>query len=366
MMPNEVAIDKHTISYFRRKLLGWFDIYGRHSLPWQINKTPYKVWLSEVMLQQTQVSTVIPYFNKFMQRFPNVSDLAKADLDEVLSLWAGLGYYRRARFLHACAQKVMQDYNGKFPVNLDGLIELPGIGRSTAGAIMSLSMGQKAAILDGNVKRVLSRFFAVEQPLNESNGMKHLWLLAEILTPNKRFDAYNQAMMDLGATCCTRHKPLCSECPVAKKCKALAGGDVMRFPVRPAKKKVKPKRQTQMLILINEHQQILLEKRDHSGIWPGLYSLPEADIAHNVIDLCQQVWSLSTANTQLLDSFTHQFTHFNLEINPVICEVQAANQMQLTAPENNYSWHDHKNIDKLGIPAPVKKILNSLKGTQHV
>lgn len=365
-MADEVTINKNTISYFRRKLLDWFDVHGRHSLPWQIDKTPYKVWLSEVMLQQTQVSTVIPYFNKFMQRFPKIGDLAQANLDEVLSLWAGLGYYRRARFLHACAQKVVNEYNGKFPVDLNELIKLPGIGRSTAGAIMSLSMNQKAAILDGNVKRVLSRFFAIEEPLNEGSGMKHLWLLAETLTPNKRYDAYNQAMMDLGATCCTRHKPLCSECPLAKKCEALASGDVMRFPIRPAKKKAKPKRQTQMLILINEHNQILLEKRDHSGIWPGLYSLPEADVEHNAADLCQQVWSLSSATTKSLDSFTHQFTHFNLVINPVICQVIASNQIKLAAPENNYSWHDHKNIDKLGIPAPVKKILNSLKGTQYV
>jgi len=351
---------KTVINYFRKKLLAWHEKYGRHTLPWQINKTPYKVWLSEVMLQQTQVSTVIPYFNKFINRFPKVEDLAQAEIDEVMSLWAGLGYYRRAKFLYACAQMVCEDFNAVFPTNLEDLIKLPGIGRSTAGAIMSLSMNKRAAILDGNVKRVMSRFFAIETPLNESSGMKNLWQLAEILTPHKHFAAYNQAMMDLGATCCTRHKPNCEDCPLIKKCNAYALGEPTQFPVRPLKKKIKPKRQTKMLILVNKHNQILLEKRTDDGIWPGLYSLPEAGHASDAKVICQQQWSLDTKSISELENFTHQFTHFNLDIKPVVCHIESNGRLLNSSAEQNTSWHNIHDSLNLGIPAPVKKILKSI------
>jgi A/G-specific adenine glycosylase len=357
------TLDSKTIQYFRRKCLAWFDLYGRHTLPWQMNKTPYKVWLSEVMLQQTQVNTVIPYFNNFIEEFPTVLELAQADLDQVLSLWAGLGYYRRAKYLHGCAQTVIAEFNGEFPTDLKSLMSLPGIGRSTAGAIMSLSMNEKAAILDGNVKRVLSRFLAIEKPLTESSGMKDLWAVAEQLTPNKRFDAYNQALMDLGATCCTRHKPSCDDCPLVKKCKAYAQGDPIKYPVRPLKIKAKPKRQTQMLILVNRHNHVLLEKRSHNGIWPGLYSLPEAGFSEEPVHICNQSWSFKAHTTRELDQFTHQFTHFNLHIKPVVCHVEHQTSACLTlndAISDQYSWHAISDALKLGIPAPVKKLLKPL------
>jgi A/G-specific adenine glycosylase len=355
------SIKSNQITFFRKQLLTWFDQYGRHSLPWQIKKTPYKVWLSEVMLQQTQVNTVIPYFQKFLERFPKVTSLANANLDDVLSLWAGLGYYRRARYLHQCAQSVVSDFNGEFPTSLEQLITLPGIGRSTAGAIMSLSMNKKAAILDGNVKRVLSRFLAIEEPLNESSGMKHLWCIAEALTPNERFDAYNQAMMDLGATCCTRSKPLCEHCPLSKKCQAYASGQPTDYPIRAIKKKAKPTRKTQMLVLVNSKNEIFLEKRNQSGIWPGLFSLPELLIDSDIATMCKDQWSLDVQEVQKIDTFTHQFTHFSLTIQPSLCYVKIGKANVLRdSILDTFSWHTFQEALNLGIPAPVKKIIQSL------
>ena len=349
------------ITFFRKKLLTWFDQYGRHSLPWQIQKTPYKVWLSEVMLQQTQVITVIPYFQKFIETFPTVDRLANANLDDVLSLWAGLGYYRRARYLHQCSQTVMDNFNGEFPESLEDLITLPGIGRSTAGAILSLSMNKKAAILDGNVKRVLSRFLAINEPLNESSGMKHLWCIAEALTPNERFDAYNQAMMDLGATCCTRSKPLCEHCPLSKKCQAYATGQPTNFPIRAIKTKAKPTRKTQMLVLVNSKNEILLEKRDHTGIWPGLFSLPELPIDSDIAKICKDQWSLHLQDIHKVDMFMHQFTHFNLQITPALCAIHSKTKHTLRdSVDDNFAWHSITQALTLGIPAPVKKIIQSL------
>lgn len=357
----KVNLDDSCIKYFRKHLLQWFDQFGRHDLPWQLDITPYKVWLSEIMLQQTQVQTVIPYYEKFLASFPTLQALATAELDDVLSHWAGLGYYRRAKFLHQCAQTVMQQHQGELPQQLDALVKLPGIGPSTAGAVLSLSMQQRGVILDGNVKRVLSRFFAIQEPLNESKGMKHLWHIAEQLTPNKRNNHFNQAMMDMGATCCTRSKPNCSDCPLQLKCLAYAEGIPEQYPIRPIKTKTKPKRSTVMLILVNQHQQILMYKRPSDGIWPQLYSFPEIDMdaTSKLKQITKKHWGLTLIDFETIKPFSHQFTHFTLQITPIICYT---NQPKEQAFHNNMNpaWYHITQAHELGIPAPVKKILKHL------
>ena len=262
-----------TTNAFSTRVLAWFDENGRKDLPWQHDISPYRVWISEIMLQQTQVATVIPYYESFMQRFPDVLALADASEDEVMHLWSGLGYYSRARNLHKSAKMVAHELGGVFPQTLDGMIALPGIGRSTAGAILSIASGQQTAILDGNVKRVLARFQAVEGWPGKTPVLNELWEYAEAYTPMARVADYTQAMMDLGATVCTRSRPQCGDCPLVADCEGHASGEPTRYPGKKPKK-VLPVKQTCMVVL--EHQgQILLEKRPPTGIWPGLWSLPE-------------------------------------------------------------------------------------------
>ncbi|MGY8869166.1 MAG: A/G-specific adenine glycosylase, partial [Pseudomonadales bacterium] len=259
---------------FNTAVLDWFDQHGRHNLPWQQDKTAYFTWISEIMLQQTQVTTVIPYFERFIERFPDVQTLANAEQDEVLHLWTGLGYYARARNLHKTAQIVATDYYGEFPQTVEALEQLPGIGRSTAGAVLSISTGKRAAILDGNVKRVLARFYALEGWTGSTANQKTLWEYAERNTPQKRVGEYTQAMMDLGATLCTRSKPSCPSCPLQNHCTALKLGRSSEFPHPKPKKKI-PVKQTIMLLLQDEQQQTLLQQRPPTGLWGGLWSLPE-------------------------------------------------------------------------------------------
>ena len=252
---------------FQSRLLGWFDRHGRKTLPWQHDKTPYRVWVSEIMLQQTQVATVIPYFERFMARFPSVAYLADAKQDEVLHLWTGLGYYARARNLHSAAQVVMAEHGGEFPVqSLDAMAALPGIGLSTAGAIISISTGRRAVILDGNVKRVLTRLHGVQGWPGRTAVHRELWRLAERYTPSERLPDYSQAMMDLGATLCTRSKPGCLICPFADVCIAHARGEEWRFPEAKPKKTL-PERHTRMLLLCGDDGHVLLEQRPPSGLW---------------------------------------------------------------------------------------------------
>ncbi|HSW70342.1 MAG TPA: A/G-specific adenine glycosylase, partial [Gammaproteobacteria bacterium] len=254
---------------FQSQLLQWFDQYGRHDLPWQQDKTPYRVWVSEIMLQQTQVTTVIPYYQRFMERFPDIKTLANADEDTVMHYWSGLGYYRRARYLHAAAKKIMSDFHGKFPDNLADLITLPGIGRSTAGAILSIAFQKQAAILDGNVKRVLTRLHGITDSIDE----KTLWPLAEKYTPIHRTDHYAQAMMDLGATLCVRGKPRCEVCPFNKKCVAHTKDIAASLPIKKPRKSL-PVHEATFLILRHKDL-VLLEKRAPIGVWAGLWSLPQ-------------------------------------------------------------------------------------------
>jgi A/G-specific adenine glycosylase len=263
-----------TNTSFAEQLLIWFDQHGRNHLPWQKNRTGYRVWVSEIMLQQTQVVTVIPYFERFMERFPAAKDLAEADVDEVLSLWTGLGYYSRARNLHDSAIAIAEQHQGNMPKNIDALIALKGIGRSTAGAILSQAYNEPGIILDGNVKRLLTRLHAIEGWPGQSKIDKQLWQIATELTPNQRNADYTQAIMDIGATICKPKQPLCVACPMQARCQALALDRVASIPT-PKPKKVLPHKTISVLLLKNQQGQILLEQRPSKGIWGGLWSLPE-------------------------------------------------------------------------------------------
>jgi A/G-specific adenine glycosylase len=345
-----------TPAVFRKAVLGWYDRHGRKDLPWQQDITPYRVWVSEIMLQQTQVSTVIPYFERFMQRFPTVGALAKAPQDEVLHLWTGLGYYARARNLHRAAGIVSRDYGGHFPADVTLLAELPGIGRSTAGAIASISMNLRAPILDGNVKRVLARFHAVAGWPGEKAVENRLWELAEHYTPAERVRDYTQVMMDLGATLCTRSKPRCSDCPLKKHCRAFAAGEAHLYPgKKPAK--ATPVRQTLMLLLENAKGEILLEQRPPSGLWGGLWCPPQ--IAHS--DELEQALTerqLTKTRQQTLPAFRHTFSHFHLDITPLRIRVRGASATVQDRAQQRWVKHDRPGT--LGLAAPIKKLLSSL------
>lgn len=341
---------------FQKKVLDWFEKHGRKNLPWQQPRDSYRVWLSEIMLQQTQVSTVIPYFEKFIKKFPTIKQLAETHIDNVLELWSGLGYYARARNLHRTAKIIQQEYQGKFPNNLSALENLPGIGKSTAGAILALGMEQRAAILDGNVKRVLTRYHAISGWPGENKIQQQLWKLAEEYTPEKQVAAYTQAMMDLGATLCTRSKPKCLICPLQKSCQGLAEGEPSIYPT-PKKVKQLPVKQTQMLILVNHKGEILLEKRPPVGIWGGLWSLPEFCIDTEVQTGCQQKYGYHLESVSFLNSFRHTFSHFHLEITPVIAYLKKQNMKIMEA---EFNWLDQNKLQSKGLPAPVKKLLMSL------
>ncbi len=344
---------KHIAEY----LLNWFDTHGRKTLPWQIDKTPYRVWLSEIMLQQTQVATVIPYFVRFTQHFPTLADLANADIHTVLHLWAGLGYYSRARNLHRCAQIVMQDHHGQLPAAADALIQLPGIGRSTANAILAIAWQQRATILDGNVKRVLARLYAITDWPGEKIIEQQLWHLAEKMTPHQRVDAYTQAIMDLGATLCTRGTPACPRCPLQRQCSAYKAGIVKTVP-RPRPKKILPIKTTRLLI-IQHAQHVLLLLRPSHGIWGGLWSLPEiASAAKPVVirQYCQQQWACQITALRVGDAFRHTFTHFHLEIEPIFMTCR-----QRPAVTKAQMWYNLHTPQAVGLPAPIKKILAMLK-----
>ena len=353
------------ISQFTQPVLTWFDEFGRHDLPWQKNINPYRVWVSEIMLQQTQVTTVIPYFERFMQRFPEVKDLASASQEEVLSHWAGLGYYARGRNLHKAAQIIVTEHGGEFPTNFDDVMALPGIGKSTAGAIASISLQQRFAILDGNVKRVLSRYFAIEGWPGEKSIENKLWQMADDLTPNERFADYTQAIMDMGATLCTRSKPNCKACPVKVTCAAYAQNEVKKYPFSKPKK-FKPIRQSWFKVHVNSNQQVELYKRSQKGIWAGLWSLPEYE---NYSALKGSVETQTTLNQSLVewDMFRHTFSHYHLEIHPVLIEngeglsLNVVNESGMPYGESNYCWVDIETIleKQVGVPAPVYKILLS-------
>ena len=337
---------------FQKKILNWFDLYGRKDLPWQKDINPYRVWISEIMLQQTQVATVIPYFLKFTSSFPDIASLAQAPLDSVLRHWSGLGYYARARNLHKSAQ-IIHDNNDRFPDSLDELIDLPGIGRSTAGAILSIACQQSHPILDGNVKRVLARFLGINGWTGSTKINKELWKISSRYTPENRTADFTQAMMDMGATLCIRSKPRCIECPVNSACYAYREDKTSELPTPKPRKKI-PVKHIFFLLLQNRRQQILLQKRPPSGIWGGLWSLPEFD---NLKAL--QCWCLEknhdVKNTQTLNSRRHTFSHYHLEYTPVI--VQSDNPNNFVMEANQSVWYKSTQQNSLALPAPIKRLL---------
>lgn len=341
---------------FAAALLNWYDQHGRKDLPWQQSPTPYHVWLSEIMLQQTQVSTVIGYYQRFIERFPDIEKLANAGQDEVLALWSGLGYYARARNLHKTARVVRDEYQGTMPASLEELTALPGIGRSTAGAIMTLAYHQRFAILDGNVKRVLARFFAVAGWPGRKKTENELWQLAETLLPRERIANYIQAQMDLGATLCTRSKPACDRCPLQTDCRAYALGKQTDFPGKKPRKTI-PTRQTHWLVFQNEQGEVLLEQRPQQGIWGGLWSFPETADGSNITQLCQQQWQLKVLSQSELSPRQHVFTHFRLDIQPHLLQCRADG----VADKDQGNWYKIEDTFGLGLPAPVKSFLKSLQ-----
>lgn len=343
---------------FSRQLLTWFDHYGRKDLPWQQDTTPYRVWVSEIMLQQTQVSTVIDYFKRFMQHFPDVVSLANADLNEVLHLWTGLGYYARARNLHRAAQIIRDNYDGKFPESIEDVINLPGIGRSTAGAILSLALEQRHPILDGNVKRVLSRYHGIEGWPGTPAVEKTMWQLAEQHTPPQRNAAYTQAIMDLGATLCSR-RPDCDRCPVQAGCIAFKQGLQTQLPL-PKPRKALPLKRTVMVVLRNSSGEVLLQQRPPVGIWGGLWSFPEIEASD---EQTLRRWSSEHLGHDITvrehwPKIRHTFSHFHLDIEPVIAEINSQSPQVRETTDGH--WLSPQQPPKLGLAAPVKAILQRL------
>ena len=346
---------------FALAILHWFKHHGRHDLPWQKNITPYRVWVSEIMLQQTQVSRVIPYFQCFMKSFPTLKALALAKIDDVLAHWSGLGYYARARNLHRTAQIIHATYRGHFPKTVAALSVLPGIGRSTAGAILSLGMNKHAIILDGNVGRVLARFCIIDVPINQKTGINLLWHFAEKYTPKNHFRDYNQAMMDIGAMICTRTKPKCVLCPLKIGCVAHQQSRQMEFPAKKVKAS-RPKEIIYMLLLRNSDGGILLQKRPSAGIWGGLWSFPECPINENIEAWCRIKLGIKVTIKEKWNSLFHRFTHFQLEIKPVLLQVKTK-QIQIIECEPRM-WYKEGLVLPGGISAPVARLLNQL--TQRI
>jgi len=338
---------------FANQVVQWYHLHGRKTLPWQLGKTPYKVWVSEVMLQQTQVVTVIPYFEKFMASFPDIIALANADEDLVLHHWTGLGYYARARNLHKTAKIVRDKYQGKFPITLEEVMALPGIGRSTAGAVLSLSLGQHHPILDGNVKRVLARYFMVEGWYGVKKVENQLWHLSTQLTPKNNVTEFNQAMMDLGASLCSRSRFDCQACPLNSDCGAFNAGKVKEFPHSKPKKAV-PKKSCHQLI-IQHDEKVLMEKRPSSGIWGGLFGFFEFnEYSEMVLFLNQQ--GLKT-ELEELTPFTHVFSHFELTINPHVLNI---NNVPDVVNDKQLVWYPLDQSIEVGLAAPTKKLVKQM------
>jgi len=336
------------------RLLAWFDAHGRHDLPWQRERTPYSVWVSEIMLQQTQVGTVIPFFAEFMQRFPTIAELAAAPLDEVLAVWAGLGYYARARNLWQAARVVAAEHGGELPATFDALHSLPGIGRSTAGAILAQAHGQRWPILDGNVKRVLARYHAVEGWPGMPNVAEELWRHAEAHTPHERVADYTQAIMDLGATLCTRARPACTVCPLAADCAAARAGTQGRYPAaRP--KRARRKRHVAVLVVRAPDGRVLLERRPARGIWGGLYSLPELVAGDSPREWCARMLGASVAVERPLGVIEHAFTHFDLDLLPRLLELAA--EPSAVMDRADWLWHRPGAELGVGVPAPIAALL---------
>jgi len=356
-----------TILSFAPNLLAWYDNHGRHDLPWQRDPTPYRVWISEIMLQQTRVVTVIPYFERFTARFPEIDRLAAAPLDEVLALWSGLGYYARARHLHRAAGEVITRYGGRLPADHDALCTLPGIGRSTAAAILTLAMGARHAILDGNVKRVLGRYHAILGWPGSPEIERQMWTLAEFHTPHHRADAYTQAIMDLGATLCSRTRPACVRCPVADHCQAFALNRPADFPgARP--RHAVPVREITFVLLLNPSGAVLLERRPPSGIWGGLWTFPECPPNENPVSWLLHTRGLITKPLFAWEPLRHTLTHLHLDITPWLGRVQNTVTSSRDFPSEQKEaiagdatlWYNPHDVPPGGLAAPVARLLARL------
>jgi A/G-specific adenine glycosylase len=341
---------------FSAQLLRWFDLYGRKDLPWQHNPTAYRVWISEVMLQQTQVTTVIPYYQRFMVSFPTLDSLSKATQDQVLNHWSGLGYYARARNLHKTAQLIITTLNGKFPDTVEELEKLPGIGRSTAGAICAIAYQKNAPILDGNVKRVLARQKAINGWPGAAKVTKVLWKIAEQLTPNVRIADYTQAIMDLGATLCTRKKPRCHECPVNLDCKSFNAGNQENYPTKKPTKRI-PTRTTFFLIMSNLRGEVLLKKRPPKDLWGGLWAFPQCDHEKEIPIICKTL-NQSVKTWVILPSKRHTFSHFHLDYCPVMLELHCENAL---IDRQDVLWYNPNTPAEIGIAKPITDLIEYIK-----
>ncbi len=343
---------------FSGSLIAWHARHGRHDLPWQRGRTAYRVWVSEIMLQQTQVATVIPYYERFMRRFPDVATLAAAPLDDVLHLWSGLGYYARARNLHRAATRIAEEHGGRFPRSFGAVADLPGIGRSTAGAILALSRGERFPLLDGNVRRVLSRHFGVEGSASDRATLDKLWTLSDECTPAQRVDTYTQAIMDLGATVCARRNPSCADCPLADTCIAFRTGRQHELP-SPKQARARRLRQVFMLAAVRRDGGVLLERRPESGIWGGLWCLPEfASVADAEAYALRALQGAAEAPVPLAQ-VEHAFTHFDLVITPLLAHCSGS----ASAPDPALSrWYRAHEPARLGLPAPIRLLLERLSG----
>ncbi|MBI5899692.1 MAG: A/G-specific adenine glycosylase [Rhodocyclales bacterium] len=339
---------------FAARLVNWHKHHGRHDLPWQNTRDPYRVWLSEIMLQQTQVATVLPYYERFLRRLPNLDLLAAAPVAEVMALWSGLGYYARARNLHACAQAVMGAHGGEFPRDPDVIARLPGIGRSTANSIATFCFGAQAPILDGNVKRVLCRAFGIEGFPGVGAVERQLWALAAELMPARNGGAYNQAQMDLGAMVCTRGKPRCDACPLNDICVALKSGRTTELP-SPKPRTAVPRREATLLVLL-DGDRVLLETRPPSGIWGGLLSLPELPATADAASWAAQHFACRVVAVSPAPTFDHAFSHFRLRITPLLLLVEPL----AVAREPGLRWVGADEVAQTGLPAPVRRILEGL------
>lgn len=339
---------------FAQRLIAWQRQCGRHDLPWQTGADAYAVWVSEIMLQQTQVDTVIPYYRRFLERFPDLAALAGARLDDVLALWSGLGYYARARNLHAAAREILERHGGCFPRRFEDILELPGVGRSTAAAIAALAHGERRAILDGNVRRVLCRLYGVEGWPGERGVEAWLWRLAESLLPERDIGAYTQGLMDLGATVCTRNRPRCDVCPFAAECVAACQGRQSELP-NPRPRKALPQRATAMLVL-RHGTEILLERRPPVGIWGGLWSLPECAADEDPARAAERL-GCRTGAARPMPTLIHDFTHFRLQIRPWLLTVH---RLTAAGEPGLRVWLSPEEASRSAVPTPVRRLLAGL------
>lgn len=346
-----------TMHNFSLLVLSWYQRDGRKSLPWQHNKTLYRVWVSEIMLQQTQVVTAVLYFQKFISRFPNVFLLAEATIDEVLHLWSGLGYYARARNIHKAAQIILDQYAGKFPRTFEEIIALPGIGRSTAGALLSLSLGKHYPILDGNVKRVLTRYHAIEGWPGKKHVENQLWAIIEKVTPIKDVGQFNQGMMDLGARVCTYHKPKCEVCPLNVGCKSYFNRYWEKYPGKKPKKIIIGK--TTYFLLLQKGERVWLEKRPEVGLWGGLFSFPQFS-EKDALDLWVKQYDMKTNQVKQLNSFRHSFSHYYLDLIPIWIKIRT---LSIDFHSSSGLWYDLKQPPNIGLSEPVNRLLKLLSSS---